>query len=292
MNRIYCYPKLGRAGLGNCLLPWARALIAARKLSAAVLAPRWVQPRLGALIRRETKKRFYFAEFSNAGYVRGLHKYAILLGSHRAGESDYSFGGLAANGRRRPTVIVFEGLRNYFSDIINERTVLLQELRKIVNDHTIERADALEVPFIAVNIRRGDLTNAGWSAERLMTEPRFTPTGWFVEAINAVRQDCRWANLPIKVVSDGTEAELEDVIRLPGCELTSTKSAVGDILMMSRACMIVASGYSTFSMWASYFGQVPTLYYPGKMQQKVFPPGCLVFEGEWLVGQPLPCPLA
>jgi hypothetical protein len=288
---IYCYPKLGRQGLGNCLLPWARAVIAARELSAAVLAPRWVQPRLGALIRRERKKRFYVSEFSNAGYIKGLRKYAILLGARRIEESAASLAELAEYGYRGPSVVIFEGLKNYFSDIISHRTVLLQELRRIVNRHSIEKADAAHVPFIAVNIRRGDLTNAGWSAERLMKEPRFTPTGWFVDAINALRQDCRWANLPIKVVSDGTEAELQDVIRLLGCELASTNSAVGDIIMMSRARMLVASGHSTFSMWASYLGQMPTLYYPGKMQQKVFPPGCHAFEGEWSIGQPLPCPV-
>jgi hypothetical protein len=33
---------------------------------------------------------------------------------------------------------------------------------------------------------------------------------------------------------------------------------------------------------------MPTLYYSGRMQQKLFPPEINIFEGEWKIGNPLP----
>ena len=89
-------------------------------------------------------------------------------------------------------------------------------------------------------------------------------------------------------MSDGSPEELQDLLRLDNCELVPPRSAIADILLLSRAEVLLASGYSTFSMWGSFLGRMPTLYAPGKMQQRLFDPGCGVFEGEWHPGTALP----
>src|SRR5262245_56534517 len=118
MTQVYCYPKLSRAGLGNCLLPWARAVICARQLSAAILAPCWVQPRFGSVLRKERFKRFYLNEFTNRGYIGGLRRALVLATSDRRSEVNREVFDARASGHRHSrTVILFEGLRNYFQDI-------------------------------------------------------------------------------------------------------------------------------------------------------------------------------
>ena len=63
-------------------------------------------------------------------------------------------------------------------------------------------------------------------------------------------------------------------------------SGLGDMLGLSRSNLLIASG-STFSMWGSYLGQVPTIWHPGKRLQHVLlehPER----EIEWASGDPLP----
>ena len=253
-----------------------------------MLAPRWVQPRLGALIRNEPAKRFYFGEFTNNGYIKGVRRGFILLIANRIAET-HSLTSLTQP-RNGLTVIMFEGLRNYFDDIRDGRDLISRELIKIVSPAILERVGRYNGSFIAINVRRGDLTNQGYSAERLAAEPRFTPDEWFIAALDALQKNPHWTNLPIYLFSDGTAEEIEPYIRNGRCKLVTTGAAIGDILLMSKAHFLVASGHSTFSMWASYLGVMPTIYYPGKMQQPVLPVGSQVFEGTWSPGQSLPRP--
>ena len=43
-----------------------------------MLAPQWLQPRLGAVLRREKVTRFYWHELTSRGYIVGLHKWIVL----------------------------------------------------------------------------------------------------------------------------------------------------------------------------------------------------------------------
>ena len=63
-------------------------------------------------------------------------------------------------------------------------------------------------------------------------------------------------------------------------------SGLGDMFGLSRSRLLIASG-STFSMWGSYLGQVPTLWHPGKLLQNLLVehPG---HEFEWAAGQSMP----
>src|SRR5919202_2334278 len=53
------YPQLPRAGLGNMLLVWARAVLFAHINSLPVVAPTWGKVRIGAYLRGERDKRYY-----------------------------------------------------------------------------------------------------------------------------------------------------------------------------------------------------------------------------------------
>jgi hypothetical protein len=284
-RKIYCHPKIDRSGLGNCMLVWARAFIFARENGFDLLAPEWFQFRLGPLIRREPVKRFYASEFTNRGYIVGWRKRLILRRAQRINEVEFEaiHATTAGNGS---LVIEFEGLKDYFTTLIPHRESLRSELERIANPRALLGAQRIEPPIVAAHIRRGDQTRQRKIPLNKILQ--YTPIEWFVAAIKALRAKSDCESIPVNVFSDGSREELEDVLKLPNCKLVTTGKAIGDIFLMSRARLLLASGYSTFSMWASFLGRMPTLYYPGKLQQKLFPEEIETFEGEWEIGDPLP----
>jgi hypothetical protein len=91
------------------------------------------------------------------------------------------------------------------------------------------------------------------------------PLEWY----GAVLQDLRRAlgfQAQAFVFSDGREEELADLLALPKITLRRGGQAITDMLMLARARCMIASG-STFSMWASFLGQVPCVWYPGQRRQ-------------------------
>ena len=50
------------------------------------------------------------------------------------------------------------------------------------------------------------------------------------------------------------------------------------MIALSR-CKVLVSSASTFSMWASFLGQMPTIWFPGQMRQKLIS-NPNKFEGE------------
>ena len=282
MGRVFCYPQIGRAGLGNCMLPWARAVVFAQKNSLPMLAPQWVQPRLGAVLRREKVTRFYLNEFTNEGYLKGFREWLILNRANKVGEDVAAEHGAGSNESGRSTVIVFEGLRNYFRDLWHHHEVVREELYKIVAPQILQKVALIREPYIAMHVRRGDVNIP------VLMDKHYTPLDWFVAAAKTIRREAAWRDLPIHVVSDGHEHELTGLLAVPNCRLVTLGSAIGDMLLLAKARLLFASAHSTFSMWGSYLGRVPALYYPSKMDENVFPPGSVIFEGEWSAGQPLP----
>jgi hypothetical protein len=267
------------------MLVWARAFVCAKQNGFPMLAPQWFQLRLGALLRAEPVKRFYFSEFTNKGYIGGWRRWLILRRARRIPETELQK--LKHNeSNAQVQVIEFEGLDDYFKGLISHKQLILAELMRIANPKAGLRANRIEEPFIAVHIRRGDQTRQ--QKIPLSKIVQYTPIEWFVAAIKALRTDPRWETQPIKVFSDGSRDELKEVLDLPDCELVTTKKAIGDILAMARSNLLLASGYSTFSMWASFLGEMHTLYAPSKMQQKLFGSRSNSFEGEWTSNTPLP----
>jgi hypothetical protein len=245
-----------------------------------------MQPRLGAVFRREKVTRFYLNEFTNEGYLKGFRKWLILNRASKVSEDE--FARMMSGGCKtacRSTVIVFEGLRNYFRDLWHHHEVVREELYKIAAPQILQKVALIREPYIAMHVRRGDVNIP------VLMDKHYTPLDWFVAAAQTIRREAAWRDLPIYVVSDGHEHELTGLLAVPNCRLMTLGTAIGDMLLLAKARLLFASAHSTFSMWGSYLGRVPALYYPGKMDENVFPPGSVIFESEWSVGQELPRPV-
>jgi hypothetical protein len=231
-----------------------------------MLAPRWFKLRLGPYLRREPDKRRYERLFRSAAYTRGPAKAVLLLRARAIDESTAS-----SMDPDRVVVARFSGLGDCFKPLIGRAGLVGKELRRITRPNLLpETADA---PFIAVHVRLGDF------ADSLRQ-----PLDWYRDAVVRTRADLG-RGLWVRVYSDGGADELQPLLSLPGVEFVQGRPAITDLLDLSQASAIVGSS-STFSMWGAFLGEVPTIWYPGRMWQSATQDPQL--QVEWGGDGPLP----
>jgi hypothetical protein len=266
---LYALARIGRAGLGNGLFPWARAELFARRSGARMLAPYWMNFRIGPYLRREPDKRRYRNFFRSAHHVRGFVRAYVTALGRRTSETqsdDPPLHGSAA----RPCVVEFHGLGDLFAPLVGEHVFIRDRLWEMTVPGLRVDAPADGPGFIAMHVRRGDLTRVGFSQDELLRRyAQYTPISWFVGMVGSVRRAPSLRDLPIVVFTDGTADELGGLLAIDGVRLAPRRPAIADLWQLTHARLLFASGYSTFSMWASFLGGMPTIYAPGKIQQRV-----------------------
>jgi hypothetical protein len=243
-------------GLGNMLVPWARCFLWCRKTGATMLAPFWAGPaaRRGRNVGRP-RRDDYRAFFSDAGYVAGWRR-ALALRLLPGVEEDGLPPAAAPAG---PRIVLFRGLAGV-EPLLGRSAEILEELLRITRfPHRPPGEQG--PPFVALHVRRGDFGEA--PEERLRSgEPNLRqPLDWYVAALREVRRSLA-AEVPAVVFSDGTAEELAPLLAEGSTCRSRGESALTDLLLMTGAAALVASR-STFSIWGSFLGQVPTLYFPG-----------------------------
>jgi hypothetical protein len=267
---IVCRARLPRAGLGNRLFPWARCRIFSLVTGLPMLAPSWTQLTLGPLLRGQRDRRFYHDLFRpTEAEVGGWRRRWLEWTSAEIPEpEDFTS---AQDWRpppgppaRRPNrVVVFDGEKDHFRRLNGWEDVLRAHLRAMTRPRWVCRGDRLARGPIGIHVRRGDFQVAASAAEFRTRGGLRTPLSWFVESLAAIR-DLAGAPAGAFVVSDGTSDELAELLALPGVTRVATGSAAGDLLALSRSRFLIASGGSTFSAWATFLGQIPTIAYPGQ----------------------------
>ena len=239
---IYANPIVGRTGLCNMLVPWARAEVFAKKTGAKMFAPRWTNYfRIGHLLRNE-RNRYYLNEFTNNGYVSGLERLAASAWHKHISEDSYLLG-------MDNVVVDFRGMDGFMEPFFEEHDYILDRLRSISDPSILKRVENLsQKVYIGVHVRRGDFCN-----NRLSIDDK-----WYVEAIREARE--RAGNLPVWVFSDapprqlwGITSKFDDITIMP------KMPALQDLLVLSNAKIIVGTSRSSFSYWAIYLGQSPSI---------------------------------
>lgn len=242
-------------GLGNKLFPWARAHCAAQILGAIQVEPRWFGLRNAAFLRGGIdyrhlfKKNFLYDNFrSDPAAINRI----FLLISNQLGlirfEKRY-FADLISLKRatflKREWIIFRADQAHHFSDLFEYRCSIkkkLQELSKNTDGliHTSE-------PFIGINYRSGNDFKSHFDGGSQAK----TDLNWFIRAVGEVR--LKYGNLPVYVVSDGAPHHLENLIKsVADCQMRRFSSAIEDLLFLSKATVLLASGNSSFSAWASF----------------------------------------
>jgi Glycosyl transferase family 11 len=227
-----------------------------------VLSPTWAQLKVGALLRGESDLRLYHNLFTKvAGEVGGLKRLLILCtGEAKAEPSDLE--APYSESSSNNIIIVFEGEKDHFRKLNGWNEFLHKEIRSITKDRWLRKADKLPNIPIGIHVRRGDFAKPKSIDDLYNRGAIQTPISWFIDSLTVIR-DCVG---PVEafVVSDGNDEELMPLLAVKGVVRIETASAISDLLALSKAKILIASGGSSFSAWASFLGQMPTISHPGQ----------------------------
>jgi hypothetical protein len=278
-GRVYAYADVGRTGLGNMLFPWARAEVFAHRHGVRMLAPRWVRPRIGPLLRGERDKRLYAGLFDNRCYVRGARRWAALLRGTVIDEADAAAfmerRGRGEAGSRGTAVVRFSGYEWWFEGIgphqrlVPHRALVCRRLREILSARVRRRLEASPASFaIAAHVRRGDRPPMEFmepypgAIDGIPQHHKTMPDRWLINCITGVRE-ALGVEAPVTVFSDAMDEQLRPLLSLPRVERAAANPSIVDIFLLARARVLITTGTSSFSAWAAYIGGMPALWYPG-----------------------------
>lgn len=245
---MFVFPQVNRTGLCNMLFPWARAVVYCHEQDLKMMAPQWTHfMRIGPWLRGERDKRYYLNQFTNEGYASNW------------------FG-------LRPKICptkVFSGMDDFFEPFIDAQDVIRKELWRIVNPKFATAAkDVGKEKFIGCHIRRGDFVTIG---QGLGDE-------WYITGIKEARRIV--GNLPVKIFSDANAEKLKGITEvIDQSEVMPESAAVQDLLSLSLSQALVCTPGSTFSMWAVFLGQMPSVW----AKSRVLPPKMYVGDSKLIL---------
>jgi hypothetical protein len=281
---LFVYPKLGRirlgnvylfgTGLGNSLFPWARGLVAANIFELPMLSPVWERVTSGAgwitalknLSLKNGSRRTYRGLFRrNQSFRKKLRELLVFSRAVKVDESLLPKQIESSLRSSRPTVFVFERIRDGFNPLWPHRSYLRDEFTKLIQPEVLASVPPPAVPRIGCHIRLGDFAKAS-DATRLEQVNTRLPLDWY--ACQLQRLASYWPNVPIEIFSDGADEELASILQLPNVTRAKYQNAVADLVAMTRLRLLICSG-SSFSAWAAFLGKMPTIWFPGKISSQM-----------------------
>ena len=216
-------------GFGNRLFPWARCHLHSIEHHVPMLAPRWWWP---PRVRPLLKELPPAGEVAGHLYVRGLRALPEYVGGVRRTLIETT---------SREQIIFFRGEAGRLGELQGNESELLTALQRISTVRLAVRPN-----YIGMHVRRGDFSSAAR-----------TPLSWFVSAVRALRRKLG-KEVPALIVSDSSAAGLAELLAEPNTELIRTGVPLADLLALSAARALLASG-SSFSAWAAFLGGMPAV---------------------------------
>lgn len=266
----YVYPKLssidlyfariGGAGLGNILFPYARAIVFAKHHNCKVIWPTWMSIKIGTIIRNESDKRFYNNLFQNkSNYIDGLNKINCLITKQKVDESEKNNIKNLDN-----KIIEFEGFETWFEEIKYDSKLVYEDLITNLNNKNRKCLDFNFDDSISVHVRLGDFGKVMEEDLKKGINNSRLPIEWYVNIINQIRKIVG-KDIKVYIFSDGKDEELKQILDLPKVERITFGTSIADIIALSRSKLFIASG-STFSAWARYLGRMSTITYTNQLK--------------------------
>jgi hypothetical protein len=278
VTKLYGYPVLMKAGLGNMLIPWAKCYLWCRDNNARMIAPFWTKFRIGPYLRREKDKRNYQRLFRPGQGIGGLIRLYLLATTQKCAIEQ--FDGVAISGR--PATVIFSDMESFYT-IVGRHEEIREALTIMTKPQFVPKRP--EKPFIGVHVRLGDYAIPQNGAEVPWTSR--LPIDWYVAAVHEVRKTAG-CDCDVVVFSDGGDDELGDLLRLPAVRRSQYKESISDILALSQSAAIIGS-CSSFSMWGAYLAQTFTIWHQGRVPGKIMDEQKLKeYQAEWLPGMALP----
>lgn len=249
-------------GLGNKLFSWARAYCTTKILGASQIEARWFAVRNAGFLRGGIDYRnllgkiFLYNNFkSDPEAINEL--YLEIQSRFRGGVSfkKHYLSNLWELKKNcfldRDWIIYRSDKSHCFSDLAEHRDSIKQKLEHLYKNSL--HCKSFDEPFIAVNYRSGN----DFRPHADKGSQSKTDLNWFVYAVSCVRQ--QYGNLPVHIISDGAPHHLAHIAGgIEGCQIQKFGTAVEDLQLLSKARVLLASGNSSFSAWASFLSGADT----------------------------------
>jgi hypothetical protein len=279
------YPQLPKAGLGNMLLIWARAILFAHINSFPIVAPGWGKFVIGPYLRGERDKRYYGIFFNYKNYVSRF-KYLLLLFKKKYFYYEPKISQIEVSDlepKANCHIFTFNQSphwSDYFVDLKDHQSLIKQQLLATIKPSVLAEILQRPAPEIGIHVRMGDFRILKPDDDFTKLGGVRTPFSWFIRVINCIRGIAGY-DVSVTIFSDGYNHELSELLQLPQVSRATPASALSDMLTLSRSKLLITSSGSTFSSWASYLGQCPTIWHPAHFHAGVFPNNLSksVFEG-------------
>lgn len=249
-----------RSGLGNRLLPWARCAIFSEVNGAIMLAPYWTNLKIGPMLRSESDSRLYMGLFQRAPEEMS-HLRAFCLRPFLEVQSEPEEISTPVIHSNSNSLFLFSGRGSFFKPLLGWESFLHNRLRSIVRPKWLSYLNSRPRVPIAIHVRRGDFSPTNNSKEPNFVGLVYTPLSWFIDSLKQIRQAMGYCAKAI-VVSNGDPTELRELLEQENVEWVESPNAICGILTLSKADVLMASGTSTFSCWASFLGDMPSISHP------------------------------
>jgi hypothetical protein len=266
----FCLPRVSRQGygLGNELVPWARAFLAAQVLNATLLPPAF------GLNRRAYWRDFYTAP-DDWIYNRAIERLLPKVEFNEAQYLEYGGGDVVpalrrfAQARRLHErsmfVLVTEGLWGGFHHVQAAREFMRSTLYRsryaARNLLTLrERLDPDKM-VVAMHVRLGDFKPPAERAAYRCAANVSLPLEWFRSIAQSLRA-ALGSELQFLLVSDGSRTQLQPLLEAVPCVTTAdlAHSDCSDVLALADADLLVCSA-STYSHLAAFLSEAPYLWF-------------------------------
>jgi hypothetical protein len=261
VKKSFAYARLPRAGIGNKLLVWARALVFAHLNDMPLSVSNWAEIKIGPFLRNEKNKRQYWGYFNTENCPGFLKKLFFLCWFRKIHEPAIV---QIASSTRQKTLYLFEKTppwSDYFKDIRAYRGLIKSALYEIISPKYIVLMDSKKPPVVGVHIRRSDFREAQPGEDLGSACNIRTPLAYYVRTIGIIRR-VYGEDLPVTIFTDGREEEISDLLALPEVRLAEPNPDIIDFLLLSRSKCIVVSSGSTFSYWAAFLSDAPVVMHP------------------------------
>ncbi len=279
-------PRVRRQGygLGNELVPWARAFLAAQVLGARLIYPAFGLNRRGYwrtfgtapddwILHRSLERMLPVVEFAEADYIR-----------HGGGDVVRALRGFAAEQAlhsRKLFLLVTEGLWGGFQHIGAAReyirATLYQSRNAAPNLLALHERLNPEKPLVGMHIRLGDFAPAVDVTRYRQVFNASLPLEWFYNVAMSLHRafDGDWQLL---LVTDGTREQLQPLLSRFPCVTTADLSDndCSDVLALAGADLLICSA-STYSALAAFLSEAPYVWFAPSLH--LHPEGCYSTHG-------------
>ncbi|GBE45037.1 hypothetical protein BMS3Bbin11_00116 [bacterium BMS3Bbin11] len=257
-------------GLGNRLFNWARAQVYAEKFGIEFISPIWFSLRFHQVLEAGSIHDTNFGLFASGKNEHGHYMGVLLKIFGEVIPEPIMLSEQPKLLHKKFGLIQFSGVGgdyHSFIPIAGEQKFLCAKLTSIVRPkwkNVISNYDEYASTAIGVHIRYGRGFREAEKKEDIFLKGTIkTPSTWFVDTLKTIRDKAGF-DVPVLLVSDGALSELAPILKLRNIKLVRPACPISDLLLLSRTRLIVGSGGSSFSAWASYLGEIPTFVHPGQ----------------------------